>query len=157
VLDENGYIVAYPASGQSLVFLPDGLFNARAWNMRESFGEAVDHVVDGFRFVVHVHVLSFLPTALPGQEAIASYDSGCWGISWACLRSGAFERGRRRAGRSSKSKKPSEHLLPVQGFRPELRPGEEELCLGVGSALFFDGVKTPVAESVRPFRRSPRA
>jgi hypothetical protein len=48
VLNENGYIVAYPASVQGLVFLPDGLFNARAWNMRESFGEAVHDFIDGF-------------------------------------------------------------------------------------------------------------
>jgi hypothetical protein len=67
VLNENGYIVTYPASVQSLVFLPDGLFNARAWNTRESFGEAVDHHVDGFQFVVHIHLPSFPPTAPPGQ------------------------------------------------------------------------------------------
>ncbi|MGM7774463.1 hypothetical protein ACSVHC_00310 [Arthrobacter sp. KNU-44] len=29
--------------------------------------------------------------------------------------------------------------------------------MGVGSALFFDGVQTPVAESVRPFRMRPLA
>jgi hypothetical protein len=61
------YIVTYPASAQRFVFLADCLFNARAWNMREPFGEAIDHLVDGFQFVVHIHVPSFPPAAPPGQ------------------------------------------------------------------------------------------